>query len=250
MKAIILAAGHATRLYPLTENFPKPLLPISCDKPIINYILERIEELEAISVIYVITTKKFYNLFLQWKEQYKNIFKKNIEIVHNNTILEEEKLGAIGDIYYTIKEKSIEEDTLIIAGDNFFDFSLKKVYNFFYENKENKKNIVCTMNIDEIEKLKRMGVATLDDENRITCLTEKPYKPESNTAVFAIYFYTKSTVSLFSKYLDEGNLKDAPGYFLSWLCKREDVFAYNISGNCYDIGTLEGYEEVKSKYKK
>ncbi|MCL1924374.1 MAG: sugar phosphate nucleotidyltransferase, partial [Defluviitaleaceae bacterium] len=158
---------------------------------------------------------------------------------------EEDRLGAIGDIDFVINKNGIEEDTVIIAGDNFFDFSLLEVYKYF---EEMKKDTVCTMEIFEKEKLKGMGVAKLDKNNKIIELIEKPKNPQSNNAVFAIYFYKKETIALFKKYLKEGNPKDAPGYFLSWLHKKEDVLAFKIKGICYDIGTLESYEQVRGLY--
>ena len=245
MKAIILCAGYATRLYPLTKNFPKALLPIEENKPIINYILEQFESIEAISDVYIVTNSKFYSFFTEWEKNFRQNFKKSIMIINNGTKEEEDRLGAIGDINFVINDKNIKQDTVIIAGDNFFDFYLKDVYNFF---ENNKKDTVCTMKVLEKEKLKSMGVAEINENGKITSLIEKPENPQTNDAVFAIYFYKKETINLFSKYLEEGNPRDAPGHFLSWLYKRKDVLAYSIKGNCYDIGTIKSYEQVRKIY--
>ena len=238
MKAIILAAGYATRLYPLTLNRPKALLDIH-GKPIINYIIEGINEINAINKIYVITNGLFANHFKAWE---KNIISTiPIKIVNDGTFSEETRLGAIGDLQYCIQEEAIDDDVIIIAGDNFFNFSLNDFYNFYVKYKTDS---VCLGEIKEIEKLKNFAVAEIKD-NYLIGLVEKPQQPKTNIVAFAIYIYKRETLSLISPYLNEGNSKDAPGYFLEWLYKKQKVSAYKINGQCYDIGTLEGYNYVQ-----
>ena len=244
MKAIILAAGYATRLYPITLKQPKALLPIN-DKPIISYIVEELNEIPEISTIYVITNDLFKDFFYEWKKEVNSSIQ--IEIVNDHTISEETKLGAIGDLQYCINEKNIDEDTLVIAGDSFFNFKLK---DFAQNFRDRHKDTVCVEEIKDIESLKRFAVANLGEENKIIQIEEKPQEPKSNNAVYAIYLYTKESIEMVKKYLEDGEKPDAPGYFLVWLQKQKDVLAYKIQGNCYDIGTLKSYEQVQEIVKK
>ncbi len=242
MKALILCAGYATRLYPLTKNFPKALLPIR-NKPLINYIVDEINTISEITDIYVISNDVFYNHFIDWKSSVSS--PTPIHILNDNTTNNDNRLGAIGDINLCINNYSINDDVLIVAGDTLFDF---KLLDFYKNYKEHNKDSVCVKKFDDIEFLKRVAVASTNENNIITNLVEKPQNPESDIAVFATYIYTKNTVSLFKEYLDKGNNKDAPGYFLEYLYKIKDVYAFEVDGQCIDIGTLESYEQVKDTF--
>lgn len=244
MKAIILAAGYATRLYPLTKNLAKPLLPI-CGKPIIDYLVDEINEIKDIDEIYVISNGVFYDQFENWKSNSNS--KDKITVLNDNTFSNDTRLGAIGDISLCVDTYNIDDDTLVIAGDNLFDFKLIDVYNAF---KKENKDCVCVKQIDDVELLKGFAVATVDDNDVIVDLIEKPLVPPSDIAVFATYMYKKDTVGLFKKYLDEGNNKDAPGYFVEYLYKIKEVYAYKFLGECIDIGTLDSYNSVKDSFKK
>ena len=242
MKAIILAAGYATRLHPLTLNRSKALLPIN-GKPIIDYIIDELNEIRAIDKIYVIVNELFYKDFYAWKKTLKC---ETVEIINDNTMSDQTKLGAIGDIDLCIKQKDINDDTLIIAGDTFFSFELKDFYDFF---KKYKKDCVCVEQIEDKSKLQNFAVASLDGD-KIVELIEKPKNPKSDMAVFAIYIYKKETVAMFSEYLNQGNTPDAPGHFVEWLYKKQDVLGYKVAGNCFDIGTLDGYNQVQDLVQK
>ncbi|MCL1935689.1 MAG: nucleotidyltransferase family protein [Defluviitaleaceae bacterium] len=242
MKAIILAAGYATRLYPLTKNKPKSLLEIS-NIPIITYIVEKVNELEVINELYIITNELFFKDFINWKKNIKSRLK--IEIINDGTNSLENKLGAIGDLNFCINKKNINEDILVIAGDNFFDFSLINFYNFY---NTNKKDSVLIGELENKELLNQFGVAVVEN-NKIIDLVEKPKFPKSNIVVYAIYFYTQETVKLISEYLKNGNNPDAPGNFVSWLYKIKDVLAYKIEGECFDIGTFESYNDALTTHK-
>lgn len=239
MKAIILAAGYATRLYPITLKQPKALLPIN-DVPIINFIIDELNEIEALSDIYVITNDLFADDFYRWKESITSA--KPVIIVNDHTLSEETKLGAIGDLNFCINEHQIDEETLVIAGDSYFNFKLRDFYDFF---KKIGKDSVCVEEIEDRTALQRFAVAVTDENGKILELEEKPQSPRSNCAVYAIYCYTQEAIRGVKRYLDEGNKSDAPGYFLEWLHNERDVYIYKIDGNCYDIGTLESYENVQ-----
>lgn len=243
MKAILLVAGYATRLYPLTKNMPKALLKIG-EKEILTYIYEQIEKLDVVDEVYAVTNHKFYTNFCDWAVKTENT--KKITVIDDGTTDESNRKGAIGDIKYTIDTQNINDDVIIIAGDNFFNYSLKDVYNYYNLIKD---DCVCVKQIDNIEELKAFAVACIDANNKIIDLEEKPQNPKSNIAVFATYIYTKSTLNLIEKYLNDGNKPDAPGYFVEWLYKQKIVYAYKFNGECYDIGTKEAYDMIQNLYK-
>ena len=243
MKAIILAAGYATRLYPLTKNRPKALLTIS-GKAIIDYICDEIDTIDAIDEIIVVSNHKFINNFLRWAD--KRTGAKKIKLLDDGSTFEEDKLGAIGDIKFVLDKESINDDVLIIAGDNFFTYKLVEFYNYFYSVK---KDCIIVHEVNKIEDLRRMGVVQVNKNAKVIGLIEKPENPTSDIAVFASYIYLKDTIPLFDIYLKEGNKPDAPGYFPAWLYQRKDVFAFTFDGECYDIGTHDALSEVRKKFR-
>lgn len=248
MIGIILAAGYATRLYPLTKNCAKPLLPIK-GKCMIDYTLEKMIEMANLKTIIVITNHHFYEDFCNWSETKKETLQSlNIElkIVNDHTTSDENKLGAIGDIQYVIEQCKIEDDVMIIAGDNLFTYSLKDPADYFI--KEN-CDLVLGKKVDD-EDLKRFAVATIDEHRQIIDLEEKPAYPKSNLIVYATYFYKKSTLPLIKTYLEEGNSPDSPGHFPAWLYKRKPVKLYEFDGICIDIGTKESYKKVCDEWSK
>ncbi len=244
MKAIILVAGYATRLYPLTLNTPKALLPIG-KRPIIDYITDEINTIDEIDEIFVVSNHKFADDFFKWAEE-KNNFKK-IMVIDDGTETEETRKGAIGDILFTIREKNIDDDLMIIAGDNFFTYKLKDYYDYF---KTVGKDCVCIKEFEDREMLKHFGVAVLDENNRVIDFQEKQENPPSNKVVYATYIYKRETIPLFEKYIEQGNKPDAPGYFIQWLFKIKDLRAYEIlNGDCFDIGTHKAYDEIRENFK-
>ena len=234
----------ATRLYPLTKDTPKPLLKVG-DKAIIDYIVDEINTIDEIDEIYVVTNHKFAGHFEKWAKEKNNI--KNIKALDDGTMTEETRRGAIGDILYTIEEEKIDDELMIIAGDNLFTYSLREYCDYY---KEKNDDCVCVKQFDDTEMIKQLGVVVLDENNRITNFEEKPSEPKSNKAAFATYIYKRDTVKLFDTYLKEGNKPDAPGNFLAWLCGKKDVYAYVMNGECYDIGTHKSYDEVCELYAK
>ena len=237
MKAIILAAGYATRLYPLTKDKAKALLPLG-KQPIINYIIDQIEKIDEIDMTYVISNTKFYQQFVDWAEGTN--YSKEIKIIDDKTDSDETKLGAIGDLNYLVETENVDDDIMVIAGDNYFTYSLGDFYNFFKE----KGDAISVAVMEDREDIKRMGVAVIDENDRVIDLEEKPQDPKSNLAVYATYAYGKDTLPLLKKYLDEGNNPDAPGFFPQWLFEQKDVYAYMFDGESYDIGLPSSYKEV------
>lgn len=242
MKAIIIAAGYATRLYPLTLNKPKALLEVG-DQTVLDYIIDEVETIAAVSEIFIVSNHKFVKHFANWKQGRKS--KKNIKIIDDGTISDETKLGAIGDIRLVIEKENINEDILVIAGDNLFTYKLTDFYNFYLKTG---KDCILVQEKENIEEIKAMGVVSLDKDNKVLEFQEKSSKPISNVAVYASYIYKKNTLPLILQYLNEKNNPDSPGYLPAWLYDKKDIYAYRFKGECYDIGTHKSYEAVKIKY--
>lgn len=239
MKAIILAAGYATRLYPLTQNTPKALLTIK-GITILDYILEKVETIKEVNEIIIISNQKFYKNFIEWSKTYKG--KLPINIINDKTTSNETRLGAIGDINLAIKEKNIKEDIIVLASDNYFSFNLNNIYNYYKS--INSDLIIGSLADTELLNERKYAIATIDNKNKVLHLEEKPENPRTNIIIHAIYIYKKDTLPLFSTYLEEGNNKDSPGNFPSWLYKKKPLYCYITNGTCYDIGTIDTYNEL------
>lgn len=241
MKCLILAAGYATRLYPLTENFPKPLLKVG-EKTILDWIIDDIDEKGTVDEYVVISNHKFAICFEDWAKNKKQ----KITVVDDGTNSNETRLGAVKDIQFAIDKLALDDDMLVIAGDNVLDFSLTKFVSYAEEKKTS-----CVMRYYEKEekKLIKSGVLTIDNEDRVIKMQEKPSSPESNWCCPPFYFYTKEDVKNINKGIEDGCGTDAPGSFVSWLCSRSPIHAMEMPGSRYDIGNLESYKKVQEEYK-
>lgn len=241
MKCMILAAGYATRLYPLTENFPKPLLEVG-DKTILDWLIDDIDAAGLVDEYVVISNHKFAHHFEKWAETKKQ----KITVVDDGTSTNETRLGAVKDIQFAIDKLDINDDMLVIAGDNVLDFSLTKFIEYSKE-----KNASCIMRYFEPEhkKLLKSGVVDIDDNDKILSMTEKSPTPATNWCCPPFYYYTKEDATLVEKGIESGCGTDAPGSYIAWLCTQTDVYAMEMPGKRYDIGNLESYEAVKAEYK-
>lgn len=246
MKAVIPAAGYATRLYPLTENTPKAMLEIG-GKPMIEHVIGRIAELDAVDEIFVVTNSKFYPNFREWLSGFECSLP--IEVLDDGTASNEARLGAIGDKCFAIKEKGIKSELLDISSDNLFNFSLKEMHSFF---REKNTATIAAYDVKTKEEAQRFGIVELDAEKKVTSFVEKPSSPNSTLASIGIYMYPKETVKLFSGYLEQGNNPDAPGYFLEWLHKKQSVYCFvfdNPADKWFDIGDKSTLEKARSQLK-
>lgn len=239
MKCIILAAGYATRLYPLTKDKPKPLLDVA-GKTILDHIMEKVAKVPEIDEVIIVSNAKFYDQFIAWSKEAR--YAKTITVLNDGTTSNEIRLGAIRDIQSAIDELAINEDIMVLAGDNLFDFELTDFVEYFQ--KVGTDCITAYKETDEAQ-LKRAGVVELDTSGKVLSFEEKPEDPKSDFAVPAFYIYKKETLPLFKKYLDEGNNPDAPGHFVPWLINKKSVHAWILPGKRYDIGTLESYKRVQ-----
>ena len=241
MKCLILAAGYATRLYPLTENFPKPLLSVG-DKTILDWLVDDIDESGIIDEYVVISNHKFAHHFDAWAKTKT----KKITVVDDGTSTNETRLGAVKDIRFAIEALKLDDDMLVIAGDNVLDFSLTKFVAYAKE-----KNTSCIMRYFEAaeKKLQKSGVVSVDENDLVLNMQEKPEKPKSNWCCPPFYYYTKNDAKLVKEGIACGCGVDAPGSYIAWLCMRSPVHAMEMPGKRYDIGNLESYAKVQEEYK-
>lgn len=242
MKAIVLAAGYAERLYPLTKDRPKPLLPIGA-RPILSHILSKILASNEIDETYVVTNNKFYLQFCDWAK--REGFEDHCVIVNDGTLEKDKRLGAIGDIQFVLDIYPVEGDVLILAGDNLFEFCLEDFLNLF---KERGSSVAC-FDVQDKEAARRYGVLELDEAGKIIQFLEKPSHPPTSLISTGVYAYTASDLVQVAEYLKVGGNPDQPGHFLKWLSERKDVFGYVIQGRWFDIGDLESYQKADEIYK-
>jgi glucose-1-phosphate thymidylyltransferase len=231
VKAIILAAGYATRLRPLTDNFPKPLLPVA-GRPMLDWIVERIEEVEEIDGIHVVTNARYAAEFERWAKG------RGIHVHDDGTTSNEDRLGAVGDMRFTVEDGRLQgEHLIVIAGDNLFDYSLASYVDWWHG--KGTASAIAVRRIPDRELIKQYGVITIDENERITSIVEKPEEPQSDLAATATYVYHREHAALLQEYLDSGNPPDQPGRFPAWLVDREPIYGYAFPGLWMDIGDRE-----------
>ena len=240
MKCLILAAGYATRLYPLTENYPKPLLQVG-EKKILDWLVDDIAAL--VDEFIVISNHKFAEHFCRWAGEKGQ----NITIVDDGTNSNEQRLGAVRDIQFTVEQRKINEDCLVMAGDNVLDFSLSHFIK--YAQTIGTSCVMCHQE-DRLSALQKTAVITVDEGNVVTSFEEKPVEPKGNLAVPPFYFYRSADLHRIPEALTDGCGYDAPGSFAAWLSARTCIHAYPMPGKRYDIGNLESYQAVVQIFKK
>lgn len=235
MKCIILAAGYATRLYPLTENFPKPLLTVG-GKPILNWLIEDLAG--AIDEFRVVSNHKFAAQFRTWADNHSE----KIVVIDDGTESNETRLGAVRDIQLAVDD---DEDYLVMAGDNVLTFSLVP---FIEYAKEKKTSCVMVHQETSIPALQKTAVITTDENGLITSYEEKPKEPKGTLAVPPFYYYREQDIKRIGEALDAGCGYDAPGSFAAWLSTKTPMHAWMMNGSRYDIGNMKSYEAVRNSY--
>ena len=229
MKAIVLAAGYATRLRPLTETIKKELLPVG-GRPIIDWIVDRIEQVDEIDEIHVVTNHRFAADLERWAAE-----RGGVRVHDDGTLSNETRLGAIADLRFTVEEGRLQgDDLLVIAGDNLFDYSLADYVAWWRGKRE--ASAVAVRRIPDRDLLKQYGVLSVDEDDRITSLIEKPEDPQGDLAATATYLFHHAHAARVQEYLEEGNSPDAPGRFVEWLVPRVPVYGYSFDGLWMDIG--------------
>jgi glucose-1-phosphate thymidylyltransferase len=240
MKVIILCAGYATRLYPLTENQPKPLLPVG-GKPILEWILEKVEKIKNVEAVYLVTNQKFSGHFESWAEKKK--YPWPVEVVNDRTESNETRLGAIGDLAYVIRTKKLPpDDLLVIAGDNFFDFDLAS----FTAAGDDKRphGVIAVYDVGDRELAKRYGLVRTSPAGKIEEFQEKPAQPLTTLASSGIYWLPKEIWGLLDTYISSGHNTDQPGHYMRWLAENSGLYAFPLKGKWLDIGDLASYQKA------
>ena len=239
MTSIILAAGYATRMYPLTLNYPKPLLEVG-GKKIIDWLIEDLEK-AGVERTVVVSNHKFISQFQAWAEGRENTI-----VLDDGSEDNDHRLGAVKDIEFAIEEANIDDDIVVLAGDNVLNFSLSSFIDY-----GRKKKTSCIMRHEEKDenKLRKTGVIEINEDELVLGMEEKPKEPKSNWAVPPFYYYRKEDKDLIKEGIASGCGTDAPGSFVSWLVKTRPVHAYRMIGERFDVGSIEGYEKIKKEYK-
>lgn len=241
MKVLILAAGYATRLYPLTLNQPKPLLEVA-GKPMIEYVLDNIAPIGGIDRVYVVTNAKFADHFQKWADHYRATKSKlDFTIVNDKSTDDSNKLGAIGDLHLVVTREKVDDDLIVVAGDNLFSESLEEFGRFC---REKNAPVLGVYDVKDLEPVKKYSAITLGSDGRITAFEEKPKEPKTTLIGIALYYYPKHTVQMISQYIAEGNNPDQPGRLVQWLYPRTPVYTWTVPGLWFDIGAKETLEEA------
>ncbi len=230
MKAIVLAAGYATRLRPLTDTWAKELLPVG-GRPIADWIVDAIARVPDIDEIHLVTNARKAPAFVEWASG------RDVIVHDDGTTSNEDRLGAIGDLRFVVKRAALDDDLLVIAGDNLFDFSLADYVGFWAAKGE--ASAVAVRDVGSLELASQYGIVELADDDRLLDFVEKPAEPRTTLAAIATYIYHRSHVHLLDEYLDSGNSSDQPGRFVEWLCRRRPVYGWRFDGVWYDIGDHE-----------
>ena len=251
MKLLILAAGYATRLRPLTDNQAKPLLPVA-GRPMIDHVIEKlVGKLPAgadaiIDEIHVVTNNKFTPHFTKWAQEHGGAYAgRPLRVWNDGTLTNEDRLGAIGDIKFVLDKTELDDDLIVVAGDNLFSDDLSE-----YVRKAREKGIlVGVYDVKDLQEIRKYNNLGLDPDGRITYFEEKPQEPKSTITAIALYHYPRTALPLIQKYIAEGNNPDQPGRLVQWLYPRVPCYTYEIKGQWLDIGSKETYEEAQHQFK-
>jgi len=245
MKVLILAAGYGTRLYPLVKDTPKALLDIN-EKPLINYILDRIENVDGLDEVLLVTNNKFSDIFEEWVQK-QSSFPHPIRVINDRTETPENRLGSIGDIEYALKEAKIDDDVLVVGSDNLFDYNIDDYITFARAQAPSVS--LGLYDIGDLTAAKKFGVVALDQEAKVTEFVEKPQEPQSSLVAMCFYYLPQKSLRLISDYLIESKKSDTAGDFIRWLHEKSDVYGFKFTGKWYDIGSIEAYKEAQEQFK-
>jgi len=239
MKAVVLAAGYATRLYPLTHDKPKHLLEVA-GRPILDRLLDQLP-LDELETIFVVTNAKFAGRFREWAAAAPF----DVEVIDDGTTSEEDKLGAIGDLALTIRTRELDDELVVAAGDSLFTERQDGLVRLA---RERAAAALSVYDVGDLEAIKRLSAIGVDGSDRIVSFEEKPESPASTLAGIALYFFPRSVVPLVGEYLDAGNNADQPGRFVEWLYTRVPVYAWRVPGQWIDIGTPDALAEAERAF--
>ncbi len=241
MKALILAAGYGTRLYPYTRNFPKPLLKVN-KKPIIEYLLDKLKDLNNISKIIIITNSRFYQHFQCWRERLK--IKQKVRIINDLTQSPQDRLGAIRDMDLAFRQENFDDDFLVLGGDNFFQEPLKDFIRM--AKKKSPAISIGVFDIHSKQQARHYGVVSLNAQKKVVEFAEKPAAPKSTLVAMCLYYFPRPKLKLIKKYLDNPkNYRDAVGAYIDWLSRKYTVYGFTFKKLWFDIGHIHTYKRLK-----
>lgn len=243
MKGLILAAGYGTRLYPLTLDRPKPLVKVG-GRTILDRLLRKFEGLKSCDEVYIVTNDRFYNMIAKWIRDRNFLVK--VTVINDMTTSNETRLGAIGDINLVLEKENPQDDILIVAGDNLFEFDIE---DFVSSAMDKNRFSVALFDVKDRKLAQKYGIVSLDADKKIDDFQEKPQEPKSTLASTGIYFLPKSKLSLLSDYMGTGMVKDAPGNFVKWSSERDEVYGYVFTEGWYDIGDKVSLERADIEYR-
>jgi len=238
VKAVILAAGYATRLRPLTDTWAKELLPVG-GRPIIDRIVDAVATVEDVDEVHIVTNSRKASAFREWAAG------RNVTVHDDGTTSNDDRLGAIGDMQFVVDAAGLDDHLLVIAGDNLFEFSLP-AYVRFWRDKDH-ASAVAVRDVESRELARHYGIVALDDDSRVTEFVEKPIDPPSTLAAIAAYIFHREHVPLIAAYLESGKSADQPGRFVAWLQQREPVYGWVFDSTWYDIGDHEQLREADNR---
>lgn len=237
MKAVVLAAGYATRLYPLTLDRPKALLPVA-GRPMVEHVLASLAPIRELDGLYLVTNAKFAAQFREWAAGYEPL---DVTIVDDGTSDEETRLGAIGDLELVIRRERLDDDLIVVAGDNLFTETLEA---FARVGLGRQAPVLAVYDVGSLEEIRKYNAIAVDDEGRITFFEEKPERPTSTLTGIALYFYPGSTLPLVRRYLEEGLNPDQPGRLVEWMYRVTPFYTWRLPGRWFDIGSKETLAEA------
>jgi glucose-1-phosphate thymidylyltransferase len=239
VNALILAAGYATRLYPLTKDFPKPLLEVG-GRAILDHLVDQLEGLATLARIVVVTNHRFAPRFEEWRKT--RAAARPLEVLDDGTICNENRLGAVGDLRFALAQARLNDDLLVAAGDNIFQFPLAGFVEAF---RARPAAHLCVHWVEDLARCRRTGIAVLGEDDRVIEFQEKPEQPKSRWGVPPLYVFPRATLQKLASYAEEGGSNETPGYFMAWLHRREPVYAFRAPGAVLDIGTLESLQAAR-----
>lgn len=247
MNVLILAAGYATRLYPLTLTKAKPLLEVA-GKPMLEWVIDNLAPVPDIDTIFIVTNNKFAKDFQAWADGYRlRNPKRQFKIINDGSTDDSDKLGAIGDINFVLSRETAaaHDDLIVVAGDNLFSEPLTE----FVAHARGSEATLATYDVGNLDAIKKYSAITLDEEGVITSFEEKPQQPKSTLTGIALYYFSRTTIPMFGTYISEGNNPDQPGRFIQWLYTRRPVKTYQIRGTWFDIGSKETLQEANELFR-
>lgn len=242
MKHVVLAAGYATRLYPITKNFPKPLLAIG-RSTILDRMLADVDTIDGIDEHIIVTNHKFIGIFEQWAEQARLVYRHRITLLDDGSTTNETRIGAVKDLILALERCRIDDDILVAAADNVLDFSFRGFAEYF---REKQTSLIMCHEEPSLAALQKTGVVCLDEENKVLLMEEKPQVPKSHWAVPPFYIYRKEDLPLIREAIAQGCPYDAPGNLAHYLTTRTPLHAWPMPGKRFDIGDAESYRRINA----